>query len=291
MTPQNAIAKSISYLESSAAHQSLERDAYWPKWDSPWWHMSLLWEMGLADRIPATIVEKLVQVSNARYIRFFPTAKEPLPTGADPKTDVPCHCQVGMLYQVLTACGVPVDEAVPWLRPWLLKYQLPDGGLNCDEKAYDKPSPKSSVVSTLPPLEAILFCTNRPFTPVEETFLDRGADYLIAHKLFRSADGKKIINKDWLKICFPRLYDYDLLRGLRFLTEYSAVREKTLPGSAIQETLGLLHTQGTIKVQHSMWNDPATGFTSDFELLRLVSEIGRPEPTLNQAWNKIQSGL
>ncbi len=291
MTPQNAISQSISYLESGGACRSLERDPYWPKWDSPWWHMSLLWEMGLANRIPAGIVEKLVQTINARYIRFFPTAKEPLPKGVDPKTDVPCHCQVGMLYQVLTACSVPVDEAVPWLRPWLLKYQLPDGGLNCDEKAYAKPVPKSSIVSSLPPLEAILLCTKRPFTSAEELFLDRGADYLITHKLFRSADGTKIINKDWLKICFPRFYNYDLLRGLRFMVEYSTVRGKHRPATALQETLDLLRAQGEIKVQYSMWNDPSTGFTSDFELLRQVSEIGRPAPTLGQAWDKIRMSL
>ena len=247
--------------------------------------MSLLWEMGLADRIPVSIVETLVQAANVRYIRFFPTGKEPLPKGVDPKTDVPCHCQIGILYQVLAACGVSVDEAIPWLRPWLLKYQLPDGGLNCDEKAYDKSSPKSSIVSTLPPLEAVLFCTNRPFTPAEETFLDRGSDYLIAHKLFRSADGTKIINKDWLQIRFPRFYDYDLLRGLRFLTDYSAVRGKPLPTSAIQETLDLLRKEAAIKIQRSTWPDPTS---SDFELLRLVSAIGQPVPMLNQVWDKVR---
>jgi hypothetical protein len=39
------------------------------------------------------------------------------------------------------------------MRPWLRQYQLPDGGLNCDEAACVK-SLKSSMVSTLPPLEA-----------------------------------------------------------------------------------------------------------------------------------------
>ena len=33
-----AIADSVRYLASDAAVASLERDVYWPKWDSPWWH-------------------------------------------------------------------------------------------------------------------------------------------------------------------------------------------------------------------------------------------------------------
>lgn len=57
-----ALAKSISYLSSAEALQSIERDPYWPKWDSPWWHMSLLNEMDLAQEIPAASISKMVQV-------------------------------------------------------------------------------------------------------------------------------------------------------------------------------------------------------------------------------------
>jgi len=37
MTTADAIEKSRSYLSSSEALQSIERDPYWPKWSSPWW--------------------------------------------------------------------------------------------------------------------------------------------------------------------------------------------------------------------------------------------------------------
>jgi sulfide:quinone oxidoreductase len=49
----DAVEKTKSYLSSESALSSIERDPYWPKWDSPWWHMSLLNEMGLAKEIPA----------------------------------------------------------------------------------------------------------------------------------------------------------------------------------------------------------------------------------------------
>lgn len=54
-----ALAKLKASLSSASALQSIERDPYWPKWDSPWWHMSLLNEMDLAKEIPATCISKM----------------------------------------------------------------------------------------------------------------------------------------------------------------------------------------------------------------------------------------
>lgn len=56
----DAIAESVRYLDSDAAVRSIEADTYWPKWDSPWWHMLLLWELGEAQRIPARVVRAMV---------------------------------------------------------------------------------------------------------------------------------------------------------------------------------------------------------------------------------------
>ena len=53
------------------------------------------------------------------------------------------------MYQVLFACGVDIDGRAPWIRAWFLRYQLPDGGLNCDEKAYAGSGGASSIQSTV----------------------------------------------------------------------------------------------------------------------------------------------
>ena len=63
---------------------------------------------------------------------------------------------------------------------------------------------KSSIVSTLPPLEAILWHTDREFTEQEAVFLDEGARYLIEHRLVCSKQNGNVIDTDWLKPCFPR---------------------------------------------------------------------------------------
>lgn len=36
------IQSSVTYLSSDLALKTLDADAYWPKWNSPWWHMLLL---------------------------------------------------------------------------------------------------------------------------------------------------------------------------------------------------------------------------------------------------------
>jgi len=250
----------IRYLASSEAIESIRADPYWPKWASPWWQMTALYELGEARRIPAIAVRKMIEKINAHYLKSFPFNEEELPRGVDPYRHVACHCALGTIYQVLWACGIDVDDELPWIRPWFLKYQLPDGGLNCAESAYTE-SRKSSMVSTLPPLEAILCCTDRDFSDDEKGFLDRGANYLVEHKLFRSKTTGEILDERWLKPCFPRFYEYDVLRGLRFLSKWAQKRAKRFPVEAAREGLEILSgkvSQGTIKLERLAYDEQET---------------------------------
>ncbi len=47
-----AVDSSVEYLQSAEALRTLEQDPYWPKWTSPWWHKTLLNELGLVADIP-----------------------------------------------------------------------------------------------------------------------------------------------------------------------------------------------------------------------------------------------
>jgi len=245
-----AIEASLTYLQSEAASSSLAKDAYWPKWNSPWWHITLLFEMGAVKQIPEKSIQLLLETVCKQYLDRFPFRIEDVPPGIDPVRDIFCHCALGTLYQIFFAWGLDVDRELPFARDWFLRYQLPDGGLNCDEAAYTRPEPKSSIVSTLPPMEAILNCTPRPFTSEELTFLDRGAEYLLNHRLFRSArNPDRIIDETWTKLCFPRFYNYDLLRGMTFLRSWANIRGASLPREAVGEAEEMLRFQ----------IDPATG--------------------------------
>ena len=91
-----AIADSVRYLESDAAAKSLERDVYWPKWHSPWWHMLLLFELGEARRIPARTATAMVDGLNALPLKIFPIHPEDAP-GANLLRDCACHCALGCM--------------------------------------------------------------------------------------------------------------------------------------------------------------------------------------------------
>jgi hypothetical protein len=235
----NSVALSVSYLESREAFTSIERNPYWPKWNSPWWHMVTLEEMGLSDRIPRATAERLlVEIERTHLPYFF---RDQAPPGKPPHQDAPCPCSFGNIYRVLSATNVDVDRALPWARKWFVDHQMPDGGLNCDEDAYRADAGASSLVGTIAPLEAILL-TRREYSPEEERFLDRGAQCLLERELRLGSRSRHNAEEcedeeDWLKLCFPRFYFYDVLRGLAFILEWAERRNQPIPRESISKVV------------------------------------------------------
>ncbi|PIR19574.1 MAG: hypothetical protein COV48_01260, partial [Elusimicrobia bacterium CG11_big_fil_rev_8_21_14_0_20_64_6] len=282
--------------------ESLALDPYWPKWDSPWWHMTLLWELGRADAIPKEAAEAMLAAIEAKYVRFFPNPREPMPPGRDYHRDGLCHCSLGNMYQTLAACGLDLDARASWMRAWFLHYQLSDGGLNCDEGAYAKGG-ASSIQSTLPALEAVL-AAGRPLTPIEEHFVDHGAEYLLERRLaFRLRDGQ-LMNPDFLEIGFPRFYDYDVLRGLSFVADWARLRRRRVQRRAVGWALDSLDERfpdgrvkiekaGLVRAEHAL---PAEGgaqrlAASSFPLLGSVGKPGLISEALTRSWGRVRKIL
>lgn len=303
-----AIADSVGYLASDAALRSIDADTYWPKWHSPWWHMLLLFELGEAQRIPARAVSRMVEGLSALPLKIFPIRPEDAP-GADLFRDSSCHCGLGSIYQVLTACGVDVDSALPWIRPWFSRYQMADGGLNCDETAYlvEGECP-SSMVATIAPFEAMLL---GQWTPDQEAFLERAAGFLIERKLMLGSPtvhnaAECEAQHRWLAPCFPRFYFYDVLRGLSALVRWAERSGRAIPLAAVAGVVDHLVTtfpDGVIRLQrHGFASCPRTlcrdadgawvrRETSSFPLLAASSGIGTPSAALTRQWSAARRGL
>jgi hypothetical protein len=115
-----------------------------------------------------------------------------------------CFCAVGSLL-----CAADGVATIPWADDFIVRYQLPDGGWNCDED-----SRVSSIVSTVPVLEYLL--TRPGLRPV----LERGMTYLLERGLFRSKRTGAVIDEAWLHPSLPRFYQYDVLRGLRLVARW-----------------------------------------------------------------------
>jgi hypothetical protein len=305
MPEDEALDETLDYLASRAAEEAIAADPYWPKWDGPWWRLVLLAELGLADRAPRARVLQIVRAIDSVYLKAFPFTPGEVPLGKDPIRQIACHCQIGTIDTVLRLCGIEVDRELPWLRTWYLKYQIADGGWNCDEAVYTRPTPRSSVVSTLPVLEGLL-ARGPALTPEESLALDRGAEYLIARRLVRSlSKGGVVAKEEWLRPAFPRFYEYDLLRGLSFLVRWAEWRGRTLPEGAIAEvvtTLEGLAPRGVLAPGRRVTEGPRTlrrdasgvwvrGPAGTFPLLESVSAVGTDSPWLTRAWLETRRGL
>lgn len=307
------IAATVAYLESAEALRSLDASAYWPKWDSPYWHALLLHEMGETRRIPEITMRHYVDSLNATPIRIFPIHPGEFPDGADPYRDTCCHCQLGNAYQMMAAWGVDVDAELPWIRPWFLKYQMADGGFNCDDTAYlvEDECP-SSMVGTIAVFEAVLRHTRRPWTDEEARFLDRGARFLIDRKVMlgspsRHNAAERTAAPAWLQPCFPRFYHYDILRGLAALTEWSERTGNALPLDAVRPAMQHMERQdpdGAVRIERRSFEgrgtitksadgtwSPERRAATTFPLLELVSRIGAVSPFLSQQWNSIATTI
>ncbi len=308
---EDELQDSVRYLGSDEAQRSLDADTYWPKWNSPWWHMVLLFELGEARRIPARAATKMVEGLAALPVKIFPIRPDEAP-GADPYRDMSCHCALGSMYQVLTACGVDVNRALPWAEPWFARYQMADGGLNCDASAYlQTDEVASSMVGTVAPLEAMLLGDARAWSAERRGFVERAGGFLAGRELrlgsaSRHNAEERDAAKEWSKLCFPRFYFYDVLRGLTALIRYSDLTNVTIQANAVEVVLNDLIERFPDGVVHLGRQSFAGAHTivrratgewirdqeaSRFALLDAVSAVGRVSPSLTRAWSEARREL
>lgn len=309
---EQAIEHSVRYLASADAMASIAADTYWPKWHSPWWHMVLLHEIGEAHRIPERIATAMVDGLNALPIRIFPIYPEDVPSGTDPHRDSTCHCALGCIYQVLSACGLDVDAVLPWIKPWFVRYQMADGGLSCDATAYlQEDECPSSMVGTVAPFEAMLLGNPAAWTSDQRTFLARAAQFLVARRLVRGSSTRHNAEErqrqaTWLLPCRPRFYLYDVVRGLGALVRWAEVTESALPLHAVSAAVDHLvatFPDGIIRLgRHSFEGVTTTLRTaggtwtrrqpaSSFPLLEATSAIGAACPYATREWSAARQGL
>ena len=309
MTLEAQIHDSVDYLASADAVRSLAADVYWPKWHSPWWHMLLLHEMGETRRIPDTAIENTIEVLVRFPLKIFPIRPDEMPPAMDPHRHVACHCQLGSIYQVLGERGIDVDARLPWIRPWFHRYQMADGGLNCDAGAYLVTDEcPSSMVGTIAAFEAVLRYSPRGWTPQDRRFLDGAAHFLIERKLMLGSATRHNAEEresalSWTKLCFPRFYFYDVLRGLTALLTWSQMTGAEVPLAALQGAARHLQEEfgaGDVRIGRTCYDGTRTRLQQPdgtwvradatfFPLLQAVSRVGDVSPFLTREWGRARA--
>ncbi len=289
----SAVESSLAYLRSDAAKASLAKDPYWPKWNSPWWHVLALREAGHAHAVPREVLSALLEASARHYVPYFPRSAAELPPGLTMRSNVLCHCALGSLlsagHDALDDSAL--DAAISWASPFIAKYQLADGGWNCDERAYGKENPRSSVVSTVPVLEYLVAKTTLDAASRER--LGHGIAFLLELKFFRSRRTGAVLDEGWLTPASPRFYEYDVLRGLRLTARWSRRTGQQPAKEAIDEARALMTAWFAQPLpQPRNWALSASarsdhGVESSFPLCDALNDAQIALPLLRMQWAEV----
>jgi hypothetical protein len=238
-------------LASEQASMMIERDVYWPKWDSPWWYFLLLEETDRLSDVPVETFKELLVCADRQYLHIFPVREEDAPEDINAYTEVLCFCFLGSLMRLASKVDFDVFAWLPWAKDWIKRYQLPDGGYNCDDAAYTG-SGKGSLISTTVMLEGMLAYVK--YTGNYDEFgknIERAVSYLLKHHVYMSTKGEAIEGTDWDKIIFPRLNEFDFSRGLEAVLDFVLQTGKKVRRVNMEKAIALLKQKMESGVNHS----------------------------------------
>ena len=135
-------------------------------------------------------------------------------------------CITGMVLSILSYFHY-ADSRLDTLANHLLEQQMPDGGWNC--RRYQGAT-HSSVHTTISALEGLRFYELHCQEKRRElrAAQDRGREFLLLHRLFRSHRTGKIIKSEFTRFSFPPRWHYDILRALDYFQAVNAPRDPRL---------------------------------------------------------------
>jgi hypothetical protein len=204
-----------------AGGQSSDGGLYSPKWISTTYTMLLLRDFGLPDasqqarRACKILLDEGLQADGGIN---YGTWGQWLKRGET--------CVTGMVLSILSYFKVD-DERLDTIAQNLLDQQMPDGGWNC-RRPYG--ATHSSVHTTISALEGLRLYELHRGRELKEVRVaqERGREFLLVHRLFRSHRTGAIIKPIFLRLSFPPRWHYDILRALDHFQAVDAPRDPRL---------------------------------------------------------------
>lgn len=185
--------------------QGLDDDTVHPykKWDGAHWRLVELVELEATDdeRVPAAAERVLGWLTSERHRASIKTI--------DGLTRVHASME-GNALVVCCALGMTDDPRVAQMARDLVAWQWPDGGWNCDPRATGR---RSSFHESLIPMHGLF----------EYGAVERTAELLLDHRLFRRKDTGEPIHPEWVRLHHPPHWRYDILHALMVLTRMGGV--------------------------------------------------------------------
>ncbi|SEG98856.1 hypothetical protein SAMN05444920_11276 [Nonomuraea solani] len=184
----------------------LGRDPY-QKWSGAHWRLVSLAELGAPPGEPhvVAIADYVLSwlTNGGRGVRVI---------GGLPRQ----HASIeGNALAAVCRLGLAADPRAGLLAGWLVSWQWPDGGWNCDERAGGH---RSSFHETLPPMWGLHEYARATGDEPAATAAGRAAELLLEHRLFRSLATGEVIHRAWLAPHYPPYWHYDILQALLVLS-------------------------------------------------------------------------
>ena len=220
---QSVIVKKI--LSERDESGRIPRHAY-EKWSGAHWILSLLAELDYPTKDPVLLPlrEQALDWIFSDEVRVKDTPKI--------KGLYRRHAsQEGNLITYLIKLDLD-DEQIHRLTDFLLEYQWPDGGWNCDKK---KGAHTSSFVESIIPLRGLISYQKKYQNSDVGVAIENACEFFLCRNLFRKLSDHSIINPHFIELTFPHYHIYDILIALMVMDEAGRINDPRC-----QEALNLL---------------------------------------------------
>jgi hypothetical protein len=124
---------------------------------------------------------------------------------------------------VATRLGLATDVRVRNLATWLVMWQWPDGGWNCDRHP---DVIHSSFYESITPLWALSEFANATHDRPSAEAAQRAAEFFLAHRVFKSHSADRAGDPKWLSLRYPEYWHFDYLHGLLMIARAGALADR-----------------------------------------------------------------
>ncbi|QEH39670.1 hypothetical protein [Chitinophaga sp. XS-30] len=217
------------------------KDFYQPKWTST--HYTLL---DLRNTCISPENKIICETLNAIFKNLKGADGGILPVGTVKKSDV---CINGMVLNYSSYFHVN-EELLKSVVDFLLSEKMKDGGFNCQSNR--KGAVHSSLHSTLSVLEGILEYENSGYKYRLDELRNAkrsSQEFILTHRLFRSDKTGEVINPNFLKLCYPPRWHYDILKAMDYF-QFGKVKYD----SRMEESIDIIKSK---RNKEGLWKLPA----------------------------------
>jgi hypothetical protein len=179
------------------------------KWNGGHWVLSILADLGVppGDESLHPLMEDiygwLLSPAHAKNIRMI--------AGRTRR----CASQEGNAVWLSLRLGL-ADARTDELVSRLLEWQWPDGGWNCDKRPE---ADTSSFMETMIPLRALALYAQLSGDSKVQNATRRAAEIFLKRRLFQRQRDGQIMDKHFVRLCYPPYWHYNILFGLKVMAE------------------------------------------------------------------------